>query len=173
MSGPVLCFTNITIGACHSCMLSLLQESVIDKCHQNPVVPQPGSHCNLSYPLPHPPLSLNPQKETPHRVPWRWKAQLPSVGSRWTPSPFFSVLISPQQLFSWLSLLFHSSQSVLQLSSRCQILCRHVFVSIHYLPNSSLTCFPSLSIGDPHSWVVKWYQVIVRSWHFISINVNL
>lgn len=86
-------FTNMNISACRACMLFLLQEPLIDQRHQNLVVPQPWSNHSLSYPLPSPFLPLNPQKATPHRVPSRWKKQLPSVGSRWTPSPFPSLLI--------------------------------------------------------------------------------
>lgn len=76
-----------------ACMLFLLQAPLIDQHHPNRVVPQHGSHHSLSYPLPHPPLPLSPQKATPHRVPWRRRKQLPSVGSRWTASPFPSLFL--------------------------------------------------------------------------------
>lgn len=79
----------MTVSACTACMLSLLQKPVFDQHHLNRIVPLPGSHFSLSFPLPHPPLPLSPQKATPQRVLWRRKKQLPSVGSRWNPSPFY------------------------------------------------------------------------------------
>lgn len=91
VTSPV--FTNMTISACPACMLFLLQERLIDQPHPNLVVPRHGSHHSLSYPLPCPPLPLSPQKATPHRVSWRRRKQLPSVGSRWTASPFASLLV--------------------------------------------------------------------------------
>lgn len=86
-------FPKTTVSACTACMLSLLQKPVFDQHHLNRVVPLPGGHFSLSFPLPHPPLPQSPQKATPQRVLWRRKKQLPSVGSRWNPSPFTSLFI--------------------------------------------------------------------------------
>lgn len=81
-------FGNMTINTFPACMLFLLQKPLLDQRHQNLAVPQSGSHHGLCFPIPCLPLPLSPQKENPHRTPWREKKQLPSVGSRWTPSPF-------------------------------------------------------------------------------------
>lgn len=87
---------SIITTTCPTCMLFLLQEQLINQHHLNLLVLQPWSHHRFSNPLPClllpcPALPLSPQKATPHRVPWSWRRELPSVGSRWTTSPFSSL----------------------------------------------------------------------------------
>lgn len=105
-------FPKVTVSACTACMLSPLQKPVFDQHHLNRVVPLPGSHFSLSFPLPHPPLPLSPQKATPQRVPWRRKKQLPSVGSRWNPSPLLPSSSFPFSTPSSCSPGFHTFISI-------------------------------------------------------------
>ena len=122
----------------------LLQDPLFNQHHPNLVVPCPGNHHNLSYPLPSPilPRPPIPLKVIPQRVPARWRKQLPSVGSRWTASTlpsllaflFFPRSCSPGSL----------SQSVCIFNSTI-LCCQNLVHVCMCIPWSALTCFPSLN----------------------------
>lgn len=163
-------FPNMTVSACPACMLFLPQKLLIVQLHQNLVVPQPGSHHSLSYPLPHPPLPLSPQKATPH-------SRMEAEGT----APQCRLQMDCSRLPSlWVALFFPRSRSpgcltfepirvrifatILLLSNllcACKY-CTHMF---------SISLFPSWP--EQLSCYSKWYWVHVRSRCFISINVNL
>lgn len=104
-------------------LLLLLQGPVFDKRRLNRAARPPWSRSS-SFPLATPPPPL-PQTATPQRVRWRRKALLPSVGSRWSPSPVFlcnfplhlpSFLPSPAAALLGFTLWFLPPPSVSQLS---------------------------------------------------------
>lgn len=86
----MLCFAPALTGRLNPSptrLLLLLQGPVFDKRRLNRAARPPWSRSS-SFPLDTPPPPL-PQTATPQRVRWRRKTLLPSVGSRWSPSPIF------------------------------------------------------------------------------------